>query len=189
MLRLLNILALTVLVGTAGWAYQTKYETIRYAEEVRKLEHKIEKERDQIAVLKAEWQLLNRPARLEALAVKLDMRPLRPTQIARIEDLPVRGKEVDHIGVKLDALLTGSIPTPGAPKAGAGKTPVKIAPSAKTPSKTPLAKAALGRNSAKAAPVKAAATTPATRPTAAAAPRPPLNLNAPQPKSNAAAKR
>lgn len=122
MLRFLNIVAISMLVATAGWAYQTKYETIRYAEEVRKLEHKVEKERDQIAILKAEWQLLNRPARLEVLAQKLEMRPLRPSQVARAQDLPERGKEVDHIGAKLDALLTGSIP-PNSARPTAGKTP------------------------------------------------------------------
>lgn len=124
MLRFLNIAALTMLVGTAAWAYQTKYETIWYAEQVRKLEAKSEKEHDTIAILKAEWQLLNRPGRIEALAARhLDLKPLKATQISRAQDLPERGKEVDQIGAKLDALLTGSIPTPSSPRQTTGKTP------------------------------------------------------------------
>lgn len=182
MLRLLNIAALSVLVGTAGWAYQTKYETIRYAEAVKKLEIKTEKERDMIAILKAEWQLLNRPARLEGLAAKLDMRPLKATQIGPAKDLPARGKDVDQIGQKLDSLLTGSISTPN-PGRSADKTPVKKTVSAKpAKSKVPLAKVALGRSpqakaaAGKTAPVKTAATK--TTPIKSA----PLKITPPTPK-------
>jgi hypothetical protein len=128
MLRFLNFAAVSVLVATAGWAYQTKYETIRFAEEVRKLESRVEKERDQIAILKAEWQLLNRPGRLEVLAQKLEMRPVRASQVARAQDLPERGKDVDHIGQKLDQLLTGSV-TPPSARPATGKTPSSSTPS------------------------------------------------------------
>ncbi len=114
MLRFLNIGVLTLLVGTAAWAYQTKYETIFYAEQVRKLEARVERERDQIAVLKAEWQHMNRPSRLEELAHKhLDLKPVKPMQIGRAQDLPERRPDVDQIGAKLDQLgITGSIPSP-----------------------------------------------------------------------------
>ena len=121
MLRFLNIAVLTLLVGTAAWAYQTKYETIFYAEQVKKLEAQVEREKDQIAILKAEWQLLNRPQRLEALAQRyLDLKPVKSTQIARVQDIPERKAPVDHIGAKLDSLgITGSIAAPdGAAKAG-----------------------------------------------------------------------
>lgn len=125
MLRLLNIAVLTLLVGTAAWAYQTKYETIFYAEQVRKLENRVEKEREQIAVLKAEWQLLNRPSRLEQLVAKhLDLKPLKPSQFARAQELPERRPVVDQIGAKLDALgITGSISTPGSTRQIPGRTP------------------------------------------------------------------
>jgi cell division protein FtsL len=125
MLRLLNIAVLTLLVGTAAWAYQTKYETIFYAEQVRKLEAQAEREKDQIAILKAEWQLLNRPTRLEQLAAKhLDLKPLRASQIARAMEIPERKSFVDQIGAKLDALgVTGSIPTPDSTRQSPGRTP------------------------------------------------------------------
>ena len=125
MLRFLNIAVLTLLVGTAAWAYQTKYETIFYAEQVKKLEARVEKDKDQIAVLKAEWQLLNRPHRLEQLAAKhLDLKPLKASQIARALELPDRKPSVDQIGAKLDALgITGSIPTPDSTRQAPGRTP------------------------------------------------------------------
>lgn len=114
MLRLLNIAVLTLLVGTAAWAYQTKYETIFYAEQVKKLEAQVDREKDQIAILKAEWQLLNRPQRLDALAQRyLDMKQVKSTQVARVQDIPERKAVVDQIGAKLDALgITGAIPAP-----------------------------------------------------------------------------
>lgn len=125
MLRILNIAVLTLLVGTAAWAYQTKYETIFYAEQVKKLEARVEKDKDQIAVLKAEWQLLNRPARLEQLAAKhLDLRPLKAMQITRALEVPERKPSVDQIGAKLDALgITGSISTPDTTRQSTGRTP------------------------------------------------------------------
>ncbi|HRK25622.1 MAG TPA: hypothetical protein PLQ11_11780 [Beijerinckiaceae bacterium] len=125
MLRILNIAVLTLLVGTAAWAYQTKYETIFYAEQVKKLEARADKERDQIAILKAEWQLLNRPERLERLAQKhLDLKPIKAQQISRAEDLPDRKAAVDQIGAKLDSLgITGSITPPADSSARKGSRP------------------------------------------------------------------
>lgn len=125
MLRLFNIAVLTLLVGTAAWAYQTKYETIFYAEQVRKLEARVEKERDQIAVLKAEWQYMNRPARLEELArTYLDLKPIKPVQIGRAQDIPERKGDVDLIGAKLDQLgITASIPPSGGKTKSEGRPP------------------------------------------------------------------
>lgn len=125
MLRFLNIAVLTLLVGTAAWAYQTKYETIFYAEQVKKLESTVEKEKDQIAILKAEWQLMNRPTRLDVLAQRyLEMKPLKSTQIARAQDIPERKAVGDQIGAKLDSLgITGSISSPDSGRAAGGRSP------------------------------------------------------------------
>ena len=49
----------------------------------------MQRERDAIAVLHAEWQLLNRPDRLQAVADKhLDLQPMNIQQLARLADLP-----------------------------------------------------------------------------------------------------
>ena len=169
MLRFFNILAVTVLVATAGWAYQTKYETIRYAEEVRKLEGKVEKERDTIAILKAEWQLLNRPGRIEELAQKLELKALKPSQITRVQDLPERGKEVDQIGAKLDQLLTGSISTPNSAKPSSSGT----TPGVRTQARTPAKVQAAARSKLLDTPNKTAARPASGTPTRTAASSPP----------------
>ncbi|MGL4634933.1 MAG: cell division protein FtsL [Beijerinckiaceae bacterium] len=111
MLRLLNVLAILGLIGTAAWAYSIKYETIYYAEQVKKLEKRLERERDAIAVLRAEWQHVNKPTRLQVLSDRhLQLQALQATQIAKASDLPAKPKEQDMLGSKLDQLLTGSVP-------------------------------------------------------------------------------
>jgi cell division protein FtsL len=111
MLKLLNVLAVGGLVGTAMWAYSVKYETIYFAEQVKKLEKRLDRERDAISVLRAEWQHINRPARLQVLADRhLQLQTLQATQIIRAVELPAKPKTEDPLGDKLDQLLTGSTP-------------------------------------------------------------------------------
>jgi hypothetical protein len=130
MLRLLNILAVLGLIGTAAWAYSIKYETIYYAEQVKKLEKRLDRERDAIVVLRAEWQHVNKPMRLQVLADRhLQLQALQATQIALPGDLPARPKEQDVLGDKLDQLLTGSVPANGKPGA--------VKPSAVKPQQKP----------------------------------------------------
>jgi cell division protein FtsL len=119
MLRLLNLLIIAGLLGTAAWAYSIKYETTYYVEQIKKLERRIERERDGINVLQAEWQHITKPQRLQSLAERhLDLQPMAPAQIVRAGDLPKRKERNDAIAEKIDQILTGSI-TPVAP---AGKT-------------------------------------------------------------------
>jgi hypothetical protein len=109
MLKLLNVLAVGGLIGTAMWAYSVKYETIYFAEQVKKLEKRLDRERDAIAVLRAEWQHINRPARLQVLADRhLQLQAMQATQIMQPQDLPAKPKAEDPLGSKLDELLTGS---------------------------------------------------------------------------------
>jgi hypothetical protein len=121
MLRLLNILAILGLLGTAAWAYSIKYETIYYAEQVKKLEKRLDRERDAITVLRAEWQHINKPARLQALADRhLQLPAIQATQVTRAADLPAKPKEQDVLGAKLDQLLTGAVPAPAKPQRPGG---------------------------------------------------------------------
>ena len=111
MIKLLHIIAIGALVSSALYAYSIKYETTLQAEQLQKLKGKAQREREAIAVLKAEWQFLNRPERLQALADKhLDLQPLQTTQIVRLSDIPNRGPKVDSIGRKLEDLGLG-LPT------------------------------------------------------------------------------
>ncbi len=111
MIKLLHIIAIGALVSSALYAYSIKYETTLQAEQLQKLKAKAQREREAIAVLKAEWQFLNRPERLQALADKhLDLQPMQITQIVRLSDIPNRGPKVDSIGRKLEDLGLG-LPT------------------------------------------------------------------------------
>jgi cell division protein FtsL len=115
MVRILNILAITALMGSAIYAYTIKYETIFHAETIVKLQHEMKVEQDQIGTLRAEWAHLTRPERIQVLADKfLDLQPVALNQIVRAEALPGKAPRVDAIGRKLEALgLAEPTNTPG----------------------------------------------------------------------------
>ena len=115
MVRILNILAITALMGSAIYAYTIKYETIFHAETIVKLQHEMKVEQDQIGTLRAEWAHLTRPERMQALADKfLDLQPVALNQIVQAEALPGKAPRVDAIGRKLEALgLAEPTNTPG----------------------------------------------------------------------------
>ncbi len=125
MIKLLHVLAIGALVSSAVYAYSIKYETTLEAEQLQKLRTKAQRERDAIAVLKAEWQYLNRPDRLQTLADRhLDLQQLQITQIVRASDIPNRGPKVDTIGRKLEDLgLALPTETPKDRKASGVTTP------------------------------------------------------------------
>lgn len=125
MLRTLNVLAVLALIGSAVYAYQIKYETIYYAEQLVKMRHAIDRERDNIGVLRAEWAHLVRPERVQALAAKfLDLQALSLGQIVKASDLPAKTPKFDAIGRKLEALGLGEpTNTPQAQAAASSATP------------------------------------------------------------------
>jgi len=125
MIKLLHVIAIGALVSSAVYAYTIKYETTLEAEQVQKLRAKAQRERDAIAVLKAEWQYLNRPDRLQKLADRhLDLQQLQITQVVRAADIPNRGPKVDTIGRKLEDLgLALPTETPKDRKASGVTTP------------------------------------------------------------------
>lgn len=128
-LRIVHAFAIAGIVGSAIYAYTIKYETIWHGEQVAKIRHKIEREKDAIAVLRAEWAHISRPERIQALADKhfVDLQPMALTQIVRAGDLPDRAAKVDAIGRKLEMLgLSEPTNTPGgAGAASATPTPPK----------------------------------------------------------------
>jgi hypothetical protein len=110
-IKLLHVVAIGALVSSALYAYTIKYGTTLEAEQLQKIKAKTQRERDAIAVLKAEWQFLTRPDRLQTLADRhLDLLPFSVTQVVRASDIPNRGPKVDTIGRKLEDLGLG-LPT------------------------------------------------------------------------------
>jgi len=127
MLRWLNIVAVAALLGSAVYAYSTKYETILTSEQIAKTRNAVEREKHAIATLRSEWAHLTRPERVQVLAEKhLDLRPLQMNQIVRTMDLPDKTQRVDTIGRKLEMLGLAeptATPRPERTPMRAGSTP------------------------------------------------------------------
>ena len=129
MIRIMHVVAIAALIGSAGYAYSIKYESIVHAEELARLQAQVDREREALAVLRAEWTLLNRPDRVQALAdIHLDdIVATDPRRIVRFSDLPESGERDDGIARKLQALGLS------APTAKPGRT---ASPSVPTPTTT-----------------------------------------------------
>ncbi len=140
MIRLLNVLAVIGLIWSAAYAYSIKYDTLYQAGQVSKAKSQLHKERQAIAVLRAEWQLLTRPDRLQAAVERhLALEPIGTTHLARLADLPPRANRGDEIGRLLAATATPKEkPALGEPRT-TGSTLVRTTPTrtTTTPTKTP----------------------------------------------------
>ena len=118
--RWLNVLAVLALLGSAIYAYRIKYQTIYYGEQITKLKNQNQRERDSIAVLRAEWAHLTRPTRIQSLAEQhLDLKQLTVDQIVQVTDLPDQPPRQDNIARKLETLGIGDMITPRDPRAAA----------------------------------------------------------------------
>jgi cell division protein FtsL len=125
MMRVLNICLIGALVLAAADVYTIKFESARQAQHVAKLRLEIRRERDAVAVLRAEWAKLDNPARIQALARRhLQLRAAEARQIDPLDNLPERPPdrvpvgEADPIGTVivnpelLDHSATGSVHGP-----------------------------------------------------------------------------
>jgi cell division protein FtsL len=116
MLRFVNICLVLGLVALAYVIYQVKYETRAFDFEIAALGKQIEQERDAIAVLRAEWSLLNRPERIERLAKKyLKLAPARPVQLLTVDSVTDR----DFDRSRFDAAASAPAAKPAKPAAPA----------------------------------------------------------------------
>jgi cell division protein FtsL len=86
MLRIFNICLVLGLVALASVIYQVKYEARGLDRQIAAIGKEIETERDAVAVLRAEWSLLNRPERIERLAKKhLKLEASTPRQLVSLD--------------------------------------------------------------------------------------------------------
>jgi cell division protein FtsL len=121
-MRLLNILIICALVLAAAAVYKIKFDSTLQGARVGKLSNELQRERDAIAVLRAEWAKLDTPARIQGLADRhLALQPIKPTQFDDFDHLPPRPPPAspDPIGAMLTPTapaVTGSVPAP--PSAG-----------------------------------------------------------------------
>jgi cell division protein FtsL len=120
MWRLLHLVAIGALIGSAVYVYRLKYQTIFESEEIVKLQHQINKSKDDISLLRAEYEHLARPDRIQQLADKLlQMQPLALNQIVHPEEIPEKNDQADSIGRKIDELGLGLSASPANGAAGA----------------------------------------------------------------------
>ena len=134
MIRLLHLVAILGLIGSAAYAYQIKYETLYQGEQVMKLQAGLRRERDAVAVLRAEWQLMTRPDRMQAAVDRhLDLEPMGVQHLARLSELPARAPKGDEIGRKLELLGLGLGLTPGGGTPSAAPPATRLADGARTP--------------------------------------------------------
>ena len=128
-LRILNLVVIGALVLAAAYVYRIKFDSTVQAERLAKIRSEMRRERDTIAMLRAEWGELDSPARIEALAKRfLPLKPIAPTQFDTLDQLPdrppqfIKPDSADPIGHIIENLqepdqVTGSVATPAAPAA------------------------------------------------------------------------
>lgn len=119
-MRLLNILIICALVLAASVVYKIKFDSTLQAERVTRLGGELRRERDAIAVLRAEWARLNTPRRIQALAERhLALRPAEPMQFGDFDRLsprppaapsPPPGDPIARLIAPSTAETTGSVP-------------------------------------------------------------------------------
>ena len=118
-MRFLNLCVLALLVAAAAYVYEIKFESTLRAERVAKMRGDIQRERDAIAALRAEWATLENPARIQGLTRRhLRLRPPDSAQYDSLDKLPERPPQIvqpqptDAIADKIEDLnpVTGSIP-------------------------------------------------------------------------------
>lgn len=138
MLRMLNFLLVGLMLVGAGVVYDFKYQAEKAASSVSKVNRKIDAERDAIAMLKAEWSLLNQPKRLQDLVQRhrtyLELDPLDPTQIATLDDIPF--KPAVPAGDRSVPGAAGAPPMAVKPQQALNKGSVKLAQPDKGPETT-----------------------------------------------------
>jgi hypothetical protein len=97
-------------VLAAAYVYRIKFDATIQAERLARLRGELRHERDKIAALRAEWEQLDSPARIEPLAKRyLPLRPMAPTQFDALDRLPERPAEdlatrADPIGGMIENL-------------------------------------------------------------------------------------
>jgi len=125
-MRLLNIFVIGALIISASYVYEIKFDSTLQAERVAKLRGELRRERNAIAILRAEWGKLDTPGRIQGLADRhLNLRAVETTQFDSFDRLPERPPAVTPM--PSDATInvmnpstapstTGSVPPRSAPR-------------------------------------------------------------------------
>lgn len=97
--RLIDVILVLAVIFGAVWTFQIKHDAELTARELAQINRQISDQRNKIALLKADWEILTGPARLERVAGifagRLDLVPLEPSQIISLDELPPLRAEPD----------------------------------------------------------------------------------------------
>lgn len=104
-LRVLNLAVIAILVLAAAYVYRVKFDATVQAERLARLRGELRHERDTIAALRAQWEQLDSPARIETLAKHyLPLRPIAPTQFDALDRLPERPAPAQNLATDADPI-------------------------------------------------------------------------------------
>ncbi|WP_374251858.1 hypothetical protein, partial [Xanthobacter sp.] len=116
MFRVANVVMVVALLVTAAVVYQLKVSSTAEAERLATLRTQIRKERDSIALMRAEWARRTSPIYIQGLAERhLDMKRLDVDSISSLDDLPAKpASGGDGIGGMIEALVDAPLVTSSA---------------------------------------------------------------------------
>lgn len=101
MLRTLDMVLIGLMAAAATVTYQIKHHAEERLAHVRSLQAQVQMEQQTIDLLKADWSLLNQPARMQELVErfeeKLELTIVAPTQVATIDELPARLLQIEEL--------------------------------------------------------------------------------------------
>lgn len=179
MFRIANVVMVGALLVTAAVVYQLKYASTAEAERLASLRSQIRKERETIAVLKAEWARRTSPVFVQGLVERhLDLKRLDVDSFSNLDDLPAKpvGSD-DGIGGIIEALVDAPLVT-SSTRSPSSATPV---PASGGSGATVPSASALRPAGASVKPAPAPAARPAPRPAPQAQVLPPPQAYVPPP--------
>ena len=98
-----------VIVVASFMLYKVKYQVQGVKDEIAANSRELEREREALHVVNAEWAYLNRPARLQMLATKyLASEGVTVNQIAEVEEIPFPNRNMAAMN-KDDGVKTVSL--------------------------------------------------------------------------------
>ncbi len=91
MIKSMTFLWIILAVAASGALFRVSYRVQHLQKHLTLVDRQIGQEQERVRVLQAEWNHLNDPARLEALARKhLGMAPALPSQIVAMDMIPAK---------------------------------------------------------------------------------------------------
>lgn len=179
MIRPVTLVCALIAAGSGLYLYHAKHRVKVMDIEIRHIVSQTRQAEARVAILRAEWEDLNRPDRLQALATRfLDLQPAQPNQFVPLSQLasrlpppvaqPVPQPEPDQIGPDQaapdqTAPLVASAAPPAANQVGAHAARADLALAAAQPGGQPVAQPATGAGMV-AQPTLSGAGKPAARP-------------------------